>query len=332
MVTNTTAAVHDRYGGPEVLELRHVELAEPGEGQVLLEVRAASVNPVDWHTLTGVPWIARTQTGLRAKPGRRVGTDVAGVVVAVGPGVTTFGIGDAVFGAADGALGGHVIAKATSLARKPDAVTFEQAGAVAVAGVTALQALRDKGGVVPGSRVLVNGAAGGVGTFAVQIAKAMGASVTGVCGPSNVDFVRGLGADLVVDYTQQDFTERPDQYDVIVDNQGNHSARSLKRVLAPGGVEVVVGGKKGGRLIGPLATLVRLKLGFMVGSRRAAPFMAAIKGDDIAALAELIATGSVTPAVTRTMSLADVATAFAEIGSGHARGKLVVVPAAAVKR
>ncbi|MCB0955067.1 MAG: NAD(P)-dependent alcohol dehydrogenase [Ilumatobacter sp.] len=322
----TTAAVHDRYGGPEELQVREVDCPEPGEGRVLVDVRAASVNPLDWHSLTGRPWIARSQSGLRLRPGHRLGTDVAGVVVALGPGVTTFAVGDAVFGAADGALGGLVLAKATSLAHKPEEITFEQAGAVAIAGVTALQALRDKGKVGPGSRVLVNGAAGGVGSFAVQLAKGMGATVTGVCGPANVQFVRDLGADAVVDYTKEAVTSGGGQYDVIVDNQGNHSARALKRVLVPGGVEVVVGGKKSGRVIGPLATLLRLKLAFLVGSRRAAPMMAKINADDLATLAQLMAAGSLRPAVTRTFPLADVATAFAEIGAGHARGKLVVVP------
>lgn len=326
MVTTTTAAVHDRYGGPDELQIREVEQGAPGEGQVLLEVRAASVNPLDWHTLTGVPWIARMQSGVRLKPGHRVGTDVAGVVLAVGPGVTAFAVGDEVFGAADGALARHVVAKAASLAPKPASVSFEQAGAVAVAGITALQALRDKGNVGPGSRVLVNGAAGGVGSFAVQIAKAMGASVTGVCGPTNVEFVRGLGADLVIDYSRERFTERTEQYDVIIDNQGNHSARALKRVLAPGGVEVVVGGKKSGKVIGPLGTLVKLKLAFLLGSRRAAPIMAKITGADMAVLADLMAAGSVKSAVTRTLPLNEVATAFAEVGGGHARGKIVVVP------
>ncbi|MEZ5274220.1 MAG: NAD(P)-dependent alcohol dehydrogenase [Ilumatobacteraceae bacterium] len=322
----TTAAVHDRYGGPEELQVREVDCPEPGEGRVLVDVRAASVNPLDWHSLTGRPWIARSQSGLRLRPGHRLGTDVAGVVVALGPGVTTFAVGDAVFGAADGALGGLVLAKATSLAHKPEEITFEQAGAVAIAGVTALQALRDKGKVGPGSRVLVNGAAGGVGSFAVQLAKGMGATVTGVCGPANVQFVRDLGADAVVDYTKEAVTSGGGQYDVIIDNQGNHSARALKRVLVPGGVEVVVGGKKSGRVIGPLATLLRLKLAFLVGSRRAAPMMAKINADDLATLAQLMAAGSLRPAVTRTFPLADVATAFAEIGAGHARGKLVVVP------
>ena len=324
--TTTTAAVHDRYGGPEVLELRDVEIGAPGEGQVLLEVRAASVNPADWHLLTGVPWIARSQSGLRAKPGRRVGTDVAGVVLATGPGVTAFSAGDEVFGGASGALGGRVLAKVTSLTPKPAALSWEEAGAVCVAGITALQALRDKGRLQPAGRVLVNGAAGGVGSFAVQIANAMGATVTGVCGPANVEFVRGLGADAVVDYTKEDFTTRGEQYDVIVDNQGNHSARALKRVLVPGGVEVVIGGKKTGKLLGPLSTLIRLKVGFLVGGRHAAPFMASTNAADLAVLAEMMAAGSVRPAVTRTFPLTAVAEAFTELAGGHARGKLVVVP------
>ena len=174
--------------------------------------------------------------------------------------------------------------------------------------------------------MLVNGAAGGVGSFAVQIAKAMGATVTGVCGPANVEFVRGLGADAVVDYTKEDFTTRGEQYDVIVDNQGNHSARALKRVLVPGGVEVVIGGKKTGKLLGPLSTLIRLKVGFLVGGRHAAPFMASTNAADLAVLAEMMAAGSVRPAVTRTFPLTAVAEAFTELAGGHARGKLVVVP------
>ena len=324
--TSTTAAVHDHFGGPEQIHIREVDLPELQEGQVLLEVRAASVNPLDWHLLTGEPWIGRSQAGWRIRPGRRIGTDVAGVVIAVGPGVTELEVGDAVFGAADGAIARHAIAKARSLVRKPDGVSFEEAGAVAVAGVTALQAVRDKGRVGTGSRVLVNGAAGGVGTFAVQIAKALGATVAGVCGPANVELVRDIGADLVVDHSTEDFTDRPERYDVIIDNQGNHPARALKRVLADGGVEVVVGGAGGGKLLGPLTTLVRLKLAFVVGGRRAAPMLASITGADLQVLADLMAAGSVRPQVTATYPLAETASAFEVIAGGHARGKLVIVP------
>jgi NADPH:quinone reductase-like Zn-dependent oxidoreductase len=319
------AVVHRRYGSPDVVELAAVEVPVIGDDQVLVRVHAVSVNPLDWHGLTGTPYVMRLQGGLRRPKQPVLGVDVAGTVEAVGAGVTRFRPGDEVFGGANGSFAELALSRERSLEIKPAEISFEQAAAIPVAGVTALQALRDKGHVQPGQHVLVNGAAGGVGTFAVQIAKALGAHVTGVCSTANVELVRSLGADHVIDYTRDDFARAERRYDVMIDNAGSRSLRSCKNVLSPHGVYVVVGGPKKGRLLGPLTRLAAAKVVFLTGGRTAAPFLAQLGHDgDLGALVELITSGKVTPVVDQVHPLADAAEALRQIGSGHTRGKVVL--------
>jgi NADPH:quinone reductase-like Zn-dependent oxidoreductase len=307
-----------------VLHEEDVARPTPSEGQVLLRVQAASVNPLDWHTMTGRPWPVRIGAGWRRPKQPVRGVDVAGVVEAVGPGVTRFRAGDVVFGGAVGSLAEWARAKETSLALLPSGVDVEQAAAVPIAGLTALQALRDKASVHAGQHVLVNGAAGGVGTFAVQLARAMGARVTGVCSARNVDLVRSLGADEVLDYGRDDYAGRNRRYDVIIDNVGNRPVRTNKRVLGPGGVYVLVSGSKRG-LTGPLLHLLRGKLVFLRGGRRMSGIYAQFGHEgDLETLAGHLADGSVRSAVERVTPLEAAPELLREIGSGHARGKLVV--------
>ena len=236
------AAVYRRYGSPDVVRIEDVGKPVPKDNEVLIEVRAASVNPLDWHTMRGTPYFIRMMTGLRRPKIARLGVDVAGQVEAVGSNVTRFKPGDPVFGACSGAFAEYVCTRESALAAKPDNVTFEQAAAVPVAALTALQSLRDKGKIQPGQKVLINGAAGGVGTFAVQIARSFGADVTGVCSTRNVDMVRSIGADRAVDYTQEDFTRSGQRYDLILDLVGNHSLLACRRALNPKGTYVAAGG------------------------------------------------------------------------------------------
>lgn len=320
------AVIRERYCGSDGIELAKVEAPAPGDGQVLVRVRAASMNPVDWHTLTGTPLLARSQTGWRRPAITGLGTDVAGTIEAVGPGVDWLRPGDAVFGATDASFAELVCASARSLAIKPAEVTFEQAAAVPVAATTALQALRDKGRVRTGQRVLVIGASGGVGTFAVQIARSLGAHVTGVCSTANVELVRSLGADDVVDYTRDDFAERTNSYDVIVDNVGTHSMRACKRVLTGRGTYVLVGGPKRGRIVGALTRMVQAMVAFSISRRRAAPMLARITADDLRILAGMLAGGTITPVIEHTYRLDEVGAAFRHLEKGHTKGKLVVVP------
>ncbi|TML68203.1 MAG: NAD(P)-dependent alcohol dehydrogenase [Actinobacteria bacterium] len=318
------AFVYDRFGTPEVLDLRDIESPALADDGVLVRVHASSVNPLDWHMLTGTPYLARAQAGLRKPRHGVLGTDFAGTVEAVGKDVTHFGIGDDVYGARNGAFGDYVSVR-KSIAQKPSNLTFEEAAAVPVAGVTALQALRDKGKVTPGQTVLVNGASGGVGTFTVQLAKALGANVTGVCSTPHVETVRALGADEVLDYTRDDFATAGKRYDLIVDIAGNRSWAELKRVLSARGTLVIVGGPKTNRWVGPLGDAVGRRL-VAIPDRRtvAAPFIAAIKGPDLVALKELIEAGKVTPVVERRYDFADVPDALRRLGKGHLEGKLVI--------
>jgi len=234
------------YGSPDVMKVEQIAKPTPADDQLLVKVRAASLNPVDWHSMRGSPYIMRMSSGLGAPKDSRVGVDFAGTVEAVGKNVTQFKPGDDVFGGADGAVAEYVVVRESrGVALKPTNMSFEQAAAVPVAAVTALQGLRDKGGLKPGQKVLINGASGGVGTFAVQIAKHLGAEVTGVCSTRNVELVRSLGADHVVDYTREDFAKGPQRYDLLLDNVGNRSLSDLRRVLQPKGTLVIVGGQKG---------------------------------------------------------------------------------------
>jgi NADPH:quinone reductase-like Zn-dependent oxidoreductase len=319
------AFVYEEYGSPEVLELRDVEKPVPADDELLVRVHAASVNPFDWHMLTGVPYIARMQAGLRGPKGGRLGIDYSGTVEAVGAGVTQFEPGDEVFGGRDGAFGEYVTPReAGAVARKPANVSFQQAAAVGIAGLTALQGLRDKGRLQPGEKVLINGASGGVGTWAVQLARWLGAEVTAVCSTRNVDAARQLGADRVIDYTQEDFTRSAGEHDLMLDIAGDRSWGECKRVLKEDGRLVLVGGPKANRWIGPLGHAVGMRLASMRGSREAKPFLAKMNGDDVRLFAELMAAGTITPVIERHYELREVPAALAYLGEGHARGKVVV--------
>jgi NADPH:quinone reductase-like Zn-dependent oxidoreductase len=292
---------------------------------VLVRVHAAALNPLDWHSVRGEPYVMRLDAGLGAPKDPRVGVDFAGVVDEVGPGVTRFRAGDAVFGAANGALAEYVVVRADrAIAPLPPGVSFEQAAAVPVAAITALQALRDHGRVRAGQKVLVNGASGGVGTFAVQLAKTMDAEVTGVCSTRNVALVQSLGADHVVDYTREDFRRAGVRYDAIVDNVGNHPLLSLRAALTPDGTVVVVGGEKGDPWLGPVTRLLGAVVLSPFVSQRFEPFLAHLDGRDLEHLAGLMAEGRLRAAIDRRYPLEQVAAALEYLESGRARGKVVV--------
>ena len=317
------AIVRTTYGPPEVLEVGEIDKPVPAEDEVLVRVRATSVNPVDWHTLTGTPYLLRLQEGLRGPKSEQLGVDFAGTVEAVGANVTDVQPGDDVFGGRSGAFAEYVSVR-DAVVRKPPNLSFEQAAAVPIAGLTALQGLRDKGGLQSGQKVLINGASGGVGTFAVQIGKALGAEVTGVCSTRNVDQARSLGADRVIDYTQEDFTRSGERYDVLLDIAGNRTWKELTRVLADGATLVLVGGPKTNRWIGPMGHLANLKLHSLGRSRRVAPFLAKLNKDDLESLGKLLEDGSVTPVVERRYELGETADALSYLGEGHAQGKIVL--------
>jgi len=318
------AMVYDRYGSPDVLELREVDKPELTDDGVLVRVQAASVNPVDWHMLTGAPYLVRMEAGLRKPKREGLGVDFAGTVEAVGGSVTEFQPGDEVFGARNGAFAEYVCVR-KAVAHKPANVTFEQAAAVPVAAISALQGLRDKGRIQAGQSVLINGASGGVGTFGVQIAKSFGAEVTAVCSTRNVEIARSIGADHVVDYTQEDFTRSKRRYDLMLDIAGNRSWSDCRRVLSEQAILVVVGGPKTNRWIGPLGQVLRLRLASLAGSRKvAAPFLAKTNKEDMAVLQNLLADGKVTPVIDRRYELSEVPEALSYLGEGHAQGKIVI--------
>ena len=328
--TRTTmmkAIVQAKYGTSEVLDLRDVAKPEIGDSEVLVRVRAAGVNPGDWAIMGGLPYIARPVYGL-GKPKNRVrGTDVAGQVEAVGASVTRFRQGDEVFGSSKhlgGAFAEYAAVSEDALAPKPTNLTFEQAAAVPMAGYVALQALRDHGKVKAGQRVLVNGASGGIGTFAVQIAKAFGAEVTGVTSTRNVDLIRSLGADRVIDYTKEDFTRTGQRYDFILDNVANHSLSDLRRALAPQGMLVPNGGSFDHRWIASGGRLISAKVSFAFVSQSLATFIVSPKQENLVVLTELIETGKVTPVIDRTYPLREARRAIDHVGNGHARGKVVI--------
>ncbi|MEQ1700880.1 MAG: NAD(P)-dependent alcohol dehydrogenase [Ilumatobacteraceae bacterium] len=316
------ALVRHRYGSPDTVKIEEVDTPTPGEDQVLVRVAAASMNPLDWHALTGTPWLMRLADGLRRPKSPLLGRDAAGTVVAVGAKVAGLAVGDEVFGGVNGSFAEFALGSERGLVRRTSSVSVEAAAATPIAGLTALQALRDKGGLQAGQSVLINGAAGGVGTFAVQLAVAMGATVTGVCSTANVELVRSLGAHEVIDYTQQEIGDR--QFDVILDNIGNHSLRARRRMMTPTGRCVIVGGPKKGKLLGPITPMVRAVIGSWFRSRKFVPFMAATKAADLEVLAGHLADGSVVPVVSRTYGLADAAEALRSIEAGHTRGKLVL--------
>ncbi len=324
----TMAAVTARdYGGPEVLAAEELPVPTPQAGELLVEVRASSLNALDWHFLTGTPYLMRLMFGMR-RPKRFVrGADVAGVVVALGEGVTRFAVGDSVFG--EGPGGGcaqYLTVDASSVVAIPDGVSFENAGATPVAGLTAVQGLRTHGDLQTGERVLINGAAGGVGTMAVQVAKALGAHVTAVCSTRNVDMVRSLGADEVIDYTGNDFVAGGARFDVMLDNVGNRHPREVRSVMLAGGRYVAVSGPKANKWVDPLPYLVRARLAFVRSDASFHQFTAEADHDDLTFLGELLATGRLVPQIDRVVGLDGVADALAEIGSGHARAKIVITP------
>jgi len=319
------AIVRSAYGSPDVLELKEIDKSGAKDDEVLVRVHAASVNPADWYSMTGTPYVGRTQMGLRKPKSTRTGVDFAGTVEAVGANVTQFQPGDEVFGGRDGAFAEYVcVREERAVVPKPTNVTFEQAAAVPVAALTALQGLRDKAQLQPGQKVLINGASGGVGTFAVQVAKALGAEVTGVCSTRNVDIVRSLGADHVVDYTKEDFTRSDQRYDVMFDVAGSRSWSECRRVLNPQATLVIVGAPKGNRLMGPLSHIVKVRLAAVRGSQKAVFFIAKFNKADMLALRDLLEAGKVTPVIDRSYELSEIADAFRYLGEGHAQGKIVI--------
>jgi NADPH:quinone reductase-like Zn-dependent oxidoreductase len=319
------AIVHDRFGAPDVLELREIDQPQVGDDEVLVRVRAASVNPADWYAMAGTPYVARPQMGLRKPKHNRLGVDLAGVVAAVGGAVTGLKPGDEVFGGGTGTLAEYVAVPQDALVGKPANLPFEQAAAVPVAALTALQGLRDKGRLQPGQQVLINGASGGVGTFAVQIAKSFGADVTGVCSTRNVDLVGSLGADRVIDYTREDFTRSGRRYDLLLDVAGSRSWSECRRVLTPQATLVMVGAPKGNRLLGPLGHIVKVRLASLRASQRVLFFISKLNHQDLRVLQGLLAAGTVTPVVERSYGLGEAADALRYLGEGHARGKLVII-------
>jgi NADPH:quinone reductase-like Zn-dependent oxidoreductase len=333
------AAVYRRYGPPDVVvQVEGVEKPVPKDNEVLIEVRAASVNPLDGGLMKGRPYIARIMTGLRKPKITRLGVDVAGQVEAVGRNVTQFKPGANVFGVCisdphasgvrvwvcQGAFAEYVCAPDSTLVMKPENVTFEQAAAAPVAAFTALQGLRDKGHIRPGQKVLINGAAGGVGTFAVQIAKSFGADVTAVCSTRNVDIVRSIGADRVIDYTQEDFTKRGQRYDLFFDCVGNHSLSACRRVLNPKGICIMVGDRSGRGMMGLLARLIAALVLSRFVSQKFVTFLARPNKKDLNIMRELMATGNVTPVIDKRHSLSELPDAIRYLEAGHARGKVVI--------
>jgi NADPH:quinone reductase-like Zn-dependent oxidoreductase len=315
---NTVKAIrYYRYGPPDVLALQDVEVPAVGDHDVLVRVLAASVNPLDSRFMRGKPYLTRALTGLSRPRSKGLGADMAGQVEAVGKGVTEFRPGDEVFGSRSETFAEYVsIPEDGVLLTKPASLTFEQAATVGVAAFSALQALRDKGHIRPEQKVLVNGAAGGVGTFAVQIAKALGAEVTGVCSTRNVEMVASIGADHVVDYTRQDFTEIGQRYDLLVDTIANRTPWECRRVLAPKGILVGVGGRP--------SDLFRMLLLSSVVSQTMAPLFARQRRGDLVVLRELVEEGKVTPVIDRTYPLEEVSEAIRYLEHGHARGKVVI--------
>jgi NADPH:quinone reductase-like Zn-dependent oxidoreductase len=316
------AMVQDRYGSPEVLQSREVSRPEPGEDQILVKVRAASLNPYDWHMMTGTPLLVRLVNGIR-RPTAPVGADGAGIVEEVGAGVTEFAPGDEVWGSMSGAFAEYAVSREARLVPKPPNVGFEKAAALPIAAVTALQGLRDHGKLQSGQRVLVNGASGGVGTFAVMIAKAMGAHVTGVCSTRNIEMVRAIGADEVIDYTTTDYTKTGARYDVIFDTVTTKGIRANRRVMVEGGTWVQAG-MKNKHLAVLLLMKLKMKLANIGSKKRSVGFLAKSSKDDLELLNGYLESGAIDPVIDSTFPLADAAAAMAHLGEGHARGKVIL--------
>jgi NADPH:quinone reductase-like Zn-dependent oxidoreductase len=328
------AIVRNTYGSPNVLELQEVEKPDLADDGVLVRVRAASVNRGDWYSLTGTPYVVRMQLGLLKPKTNRLGVDFAGTVEAVGRDVMQFRPGDEVFGGrSSGAFAEYVCVRVAAPLRrfqsfivtpKPANLTFEQAAAVPVAALTALQGLRDKGQIQLGKQVLINGASGGVGTFAVQIAKALGAEVTAVCSTRNVELVRSLGADHVIDYTREDFTRSDQRYDLMLDVAGSRSWSECRRILNPQATLVIVGAPKGNAVIGPLSHIVKVRLAALRSSQKIVFFVTKFNKPDMEDLRELLEAGKVRPIIDRRYELSEIADALRYMGEGHAQGKIVI--------
>jgi NADPH:quinone reductase-like Zn-dependent oxidoreductase len=320
------AVVQDTYGAADVLELRDIDKPTVGDDELLVRVHAAGVDPGVWHLMTGRPYLVRVMGyGLRTPKVRVRGRDVAGRVEAVGTNVTRFHPGEEVFGVCDGSFAEYVPARADKLAPKPANLSFEQAAAVPISGLTALQGLRDKGKVQPGQTVLVIGAAGGVGSFAVQLAKAFGAEVTGVCSTTKLDLVRSIGADHVIDYTRDDFADGARHWDLIVDTAGRRSLSQLRRALTHRGTLVIVGGEGGGRWLGGFdRQILRVPILSPLVSQTLRPLTSKERSEDLVVLKELIEAGKLTPVIDRTYPLGEAPEAIRHLEQGHARGKIVI--------
>ncbi|MCZ6762086.1 MAG: NAD(P)-dependent alcohol dehydrogenase [Gammaproteobacteria bacterium] len=318
------AIVYRCYGSPDVLNFEDIAKPTPADDEVLVKVHAASVNPLDWHYMRGSPYVMRLMSGLGAPDDTSVGVDFAGTVEAVGKNVKGFKPGDEVFGVVSGAFAEYVtVREDRALALKPVNMTFEQSATVPIAGITALQALRDKGKIEPGQKVLINGASGGVGTFAVQIAKSFGAEVTGVCSTRNLEMVRSIGADHVIDYTRENYTESGNRYDLIIDNVGNHSPLANRRALSPDGTLVLVGGAKGNWL-GPFEGSLKAMMLSPFVEQEFVTLMARMSKEDLAILRDLMQAGKVTPVIDTRYRLSEVPAAIRYSEEGHARGKIVI--------
>jgi NADPH:quinone reductase-like Zn-dependent oxidoreductase len=319
------AIVRDEYGSPDVLELRDIDKPEIGDDEVLVRVHAAGVDRGVWHVMTGLPYPIRLAGyGLRVPKNPVIGSDVAGVVEVLGKNVSRFQSGDEVFGIGKGSYAEYVCAREDKLAHKPANLTSEQAAVVAISGLTALQGLRDHGRLEPEQKVLVIGASGGVGTFAVQLAKAFGAHVTGVCSTTKVDMVRSIGADHVIDYTREDFAEGDQRYDLILDIGGNSSLSRLRRALTPKGVLVITGGEGGGRWLGGTDRQLRALMLSPFVDQKLGTFVSKENHEDMIVLKELIEAGKVAPVIDRTYPLSEVPEAIRYLEEGHAQGKVVI--------
>ena len=317
------AIVQEEYGSPDKLELREVDKPVVEDDDVLVRVGAAAVNALDWRVMRGLPYLVRMSEGRRRPENPIRGVDLAGRVEAVGKNVTEFKPGDEVFGERSRAFAEYVLGKEENFAHKPARLTFEQASTLGCAALTALQGLRDKAQVKPGQKVLINGAGGGVGTFSVQIAKWLGAEVTAVCHTHNVEMVRSIGADRVIDYTGEDFTKTKERYDVVFDNAGNRSLRRLRRIMTPSGTFVFVGAPHF-RFVAPLIRMLRGVIVSRFSKQRLLPFLATHSKDDLLVLKELVESGKVTPVIDRTFPLSQTPEAIGYLEKGHARGKVVI--------
>jgi NADPH:quinone reductase-like Zn-dependent oxidoreductase len=317
------AILSERYGTPDTLELREVEMPVIEDHQALVRVHATSVNPAEWYRVHG-PWFVRPSSGLRNPKDARLGADLAGVVEAVGKDVKEFKPGDEVFGTSAASWAEYAPARETRLVRKPANISFEEAASVPVAAITALQGLRDKGRVQPGHKVLINGASGGVGTYAVQIAKWLGADVTAVCSTRNVDQAHSLGADRVIDYAKEDFTQLGERHDVMLDIAGSRPFSELRRVLTPKAIVVIAGARMSTKGMGPLSHLFGTRLAAIGRSQSVTNFLAKITKEDLGVLQELLEAGKVRSVIDRSYELSQIPDALRYLGEGHARGKVVI--------